>query len=278
MQTAINKDFMIHLDLYLSHCTAEFYINDIPIRRMEASENFFSLNAHHLLLDGINQLQIVVNPGETPSTAKQSFEINSSNTLDNNAKACMKLVKYPVGAFAGDDKNGTILATLNWELSTLEEPPKQYPVIVTGGKDFGAMLGPWLWQQCEPIQFENELPSIQIIAQNLYNSFIKGDANSVVNFAAPSLRDIGKALPAYGEAAFKEDMMIDIASNADTASLAPAYAANKTDFRLVGNGRLVQLINKDWENTIVSGPDEDGETYELPAIIGKVRNKWFLVL
>lgn len=278
MNQLINKDYMLHLDLYVKDCAAEFYFNDIPVRKMEATENFHSLNAHHLVLDGSNQMEIVVNPGPTPSVAKKVSTESTNEKPDGDPKACMRLVKYPVGAYAGDTVTGKAVMQLNWELAKLELTSFAYPMFTSTKVDLGKMLGPWFWQQCSPVNFEQELPRIHQAVEALYTAFISGDAQTVVRMSEAALRDIGKALPAYGEQGFREDMLADIQTNKVLTEKALPYDAELTDFRLCANGRLVQLINKDWSHTIKMPEDEEGEVYELPAFIGKLRDQWFVVM
>ncbi|WP_026375735.1 hypothetical protein [Aestuariibacter salexigens] len=274
----INRDFMLHLDLYIKDCSAEFYFNDIPVRLMGEGENFHSMNAHHLLLDGTNQMEVVINPGPTPSTVRELDEQQNTDGLKNKPSVCIRLMSYPVGAFAGDTKNGRILMQLNWEYDAEQHKDIRFPYSVSDTRDLGPMLGPWIWQQCQPIDLLTDMAAIEKTAELIYNAFVSGDAQTVVRYCDPSLKDIGKALPAYGEQEFRSDMLTDISSNRLLASKAEPFNKDSTDFRLCANGRMVQLINSDWSHTIRSPEDDEGERYELPAFLGKIQNQWYVVL
>ena len=59
---------MIHVEMEHKNCSAEVYINDIPLDKYDAGDQpFISIPAHEYLIDGINKLELVVNPGPTPS-------------------------------------------------------------------------------------------------------------------------------------------------------------------------------------------------------------------
>lgn len=269
---------MIHLDLYTQHCEAEFYFNDIPIRRMTASENFHSMNAHHLLLDGKNQMEILIKPGLTPSTARKLSEDHGLDEQGHAPKACLKLVKYPIGAFAGDDGQSQLLMQLNFEYDKEKNPVIQFPFSIKMEKELGPMFGGWNWEQCSQISLNESISQIHEVAKKVYQAFVQGDAETVVRLSSPALNDLGRALPAYGENAFRNDMLRDIQTNALVAKSAPAYDTEVTDYRVCADGRLVQLLNKDWTHTIKAPADADGVEYELPAFLGQYQGQWFIVL
>ena len=276
----LNKDTMIHLDLYIKDCTAEFYFNDIPLRKMNADENIHSLNAHHLLLDGENTMEIVIEPGSTPSIARSGDPGESENNegVSDNAKVCLRLTEYLVGAFAGDDKNGRVLMQLNWEMNKEVEDNIRFPYSRVIKMNLGQMLGPWFWQQCQPVNMARDLTQINRVAEQLYSAFIQGDGQQVARFCEPALRDLGRALPAYGENEFRSDLINDVQTNRELLPKAVPFSELETDFRLCGGGRLVQLINKDWTDTIKSPPDDDGEQYELPVMLGMFQGQWFVAM
>lgn len=270
----INKDYMIHLDLYTQACEAEFYFNDVPVRKMDQGETFHSLNAHHLLLDGENTLEILINPGPSPSKARQPC----IREVTGQPKACVKLVKYPVGAYPGDTSHGEIIMQLNWEYDESRDQSLEYPLSKSYGKNLGEMFGPWLWQQCELIDLPKEAIDLERLVKQLYVAFVQGDAEKVVAFCEPSLKDIGRALPAYGEAEFREDMKADIGSNRAENFDSSAYDAEQVDLRVCGAGKLVQLIDKNWLHTLRTPVDNVDDQYELPLFIGKQNGKWRGVL
>lgn len=274
----INKDYMLHLDMFVKDCDAEFYFNDIPLRKVQQQIPFHSMNAHHLILDGMNKMEIVINPGPTPSLAKTITQETDIEQIKGSPKVLIRLMRYPVGAFAGDTESGDILMQLNWEYDAAKMPDIRFPHTTQISHRLEPLFGQWLWQGCESIDFERELPEIHRVAEAIYREFNAGNAQAIVRISEPALKDIGKALPAYGEAAFRRDMLADIAANATRAIEPEQYPQEQTDFRLCGDGKLVQLINKDWKDTIVSAPDEEGERYEFPVFLGKLQGNWWVVM
>ncbi len=269
---------MLHLDLYVKDCSAEFYANDIPIRLMDSNqESFHSLAAHHLLLNNLNTFKILVWPGDTPSNVLQKSQLTSVESRSKPAKVCLRLVKYPVGAFAGDAKDGEVIYELNWEYDQEKYGVDPYPYIADIKFDIGSHLGTWNWQNCDPINLLKELPAITKIVKQIHNDFGKGNGKVIADLAEPYLDDMGKALPAYGKDEFREDMINDINYNAEVEDAVDLFNPENHDFRLAADAKLVQIINKDWEPTIRTKEDEGGESYELPLFLGKLKGRWHIV-
>jgi hypothetical protein len=278
MDLLINKDYMLHLDLYVKDCSAEFYINDIPIRHMNSKqENTHSLVIHHLLKDDVNTFEAIVWPGDTPSKARSKSLIVEAEQRKGTSKVCMQLVRYPVGAFAGDTEAGEILMQLNWEFDEHKHGIDPYPVVPKAEYDIGNLFGIWNWQQCSKINLTDEATLINRVVEHIYQEFSNGNGDAIARLATPYLVDMGKALPAYGTAGFTDDMINDINYNKEQNIKIDDFDLNNLDVRLCGNDRLVQLIDHNWEPTVRTTVDEDGESYELPIFLGKLQNQWFIV-
>ncbi|NQZ06097.1 MAG: hypothetical protein HRT35_02960 [Algicola sp.] len=276
----LNQDFMLHVDLYVKGCTAEFYVNDIPVRRMDGEEeHFHSMVAHHLLVDGKNKLEIIVWPGDTPSKARQKSVLQDPEDRQGLPKVCARLMRYPVGAFAGDTKSGQIIMQLNWEFDPQNfiNNPDPYPLAPSLEKDLGKHLGFWYWQQAEPVNLEIELPLITQVVKAIHEAFKMGDGQVITRYCAPYLRDMGKALPAYGETAFVNDMLRDVSANAGKDDWVEPFLPENHDFRLCGNGRIVEVVDKNWLPTVRTIPNESGKKYPLAMFLGKIKGKWYVL-
>ena len=104
---------IIHVEMEHKGCAAELYVNGIPIVKCNASEQpFISIPAHLELISGINNIEIIVNPGITPSKAREG-------NIQMDATGCYvkaRLVRYPVDVYPGDS-SGEVLIDFFLEFS-----------------------------------------------------------------------------------------------------------------------------------------------------------------
>ncbi|CAA0123007.1 Uncharacterised protein [BD1-7 clade bacterium] len=272
----INKDHMLHLDLYVKSCVAELYINGIPVRRMDSEEeNFHSLVAHHLVQDGSNELEIVISPGDTPANAKNA---GSNRKINEDAKACMQLVAYPVGAFAGDTESGTVQMELNWENDASSSAQISAPHIERTSKDLGTLLGMPTWSKLSVIDLEKSTQEIATTIADIHQAFENGNSQIICEYFKPQLSEAGRTLPEYGEENFREDLAFDIEDNRGKDDWVVPLNTNEHDFRLCADGKLIEIIDRNWEPTIRTKADADGNVYPLPIFLGQNEGQWQVYL
>lgn len=272
---------MLHLNMQVKDCIAEFWVNGIPVKRLDSEvHSFNSMIGHHFLLDDLNTLEIVINPGTTPSSSRTINIIDNDEKHSAEPKAIIQLMKYDVGTFVGDDGAGQILAQLNWEYDKKIHALMPFPIMTKASFQLGPHLGPWMWQSCQPINLANEREQIIAVLADIYQSFITGNSARVVGFLMPYIQDAAKALPGYSAEEQIEDITSDINDNALLTVNACDFDIEKLDFRVCGQGNLLQVINKDWRPTISIplGKEYDNDNYDLEMFIGKVKGYWRAVL
>lgn len=275
----INKDYMLHFDMYVKNGIAEFLVNGIPVKRLDSEVyGFNSMVGHHYLIDGENTFEIVINPGPTPSTALEQTPIENDERHNQSPKALIQLMKYEVGSFAGDTEAGEILMQLNWEYNVEEHGNTPFPIVAKAKFQLAHHMGEWAWQQCEKVNLRSEKAELTAIIEDLYSDFTSGNSVRVVHFLAPYLQDAGRALSAYGTQSLTEDVIDDV--NDNKALTAEEFDTESLDFRVCGANNLVQIVNKDWQPTlrIPLGPEYEGDDYTLDMFVGKVNGRWQAVL
>ena len=93
-------------------CNAEFYINGIPlILRGPGNGDFFAAPINQYLIKGKNVFEILVKPGDTPSTARNIN--NSSIPAPKLEQVSMKLKVYP-GKSLVNSSDGKELLSIRW--------------------------------------------------------------------------------------------------------------------------------------------------------------------
>lgn len=273
----LNINSMIHLDMQVVNCDAEFLFNGIPIRRLTFSnEQFYTTVAHKYLVNGTNSLEITVMPGNTPSTSKEPYPKQDSDLSE--ASAIMRLVQYPVGATPGEIEQANVLAELTWQYNHVdEEKSNHWPRLLHSDVSLPKLFEPWQWQNAEAIDIETERANIITSIKTIHHLFESGDGNRMAQACHPYLLDIGKALPAYGETAFRTDIIESINSNRGKTNWVKPIDEAELDFRLCCNNTLVQVIDKNWMPSIRTLPSQSGETYPFRIFIGKLNGQYWVL-
>jgi len=288
---------MIHADLRVKKCIAEFYLNDIPLRRLNSSfQGFYSEAAHIWLVDGINEVKVVVCPGTTPSraqvpppgdsvvsapkdaedekTAKESEKEDTGGGGDKEAS--ISIVQYPVGVFAGDESSGQLMMKAEW--TSVQAPAPKFPCVVSESRDLDRMFGTWAWQKADRLDLEADMSEVKGAVMYIHRAFEDGDGKRIAEMARHYLEDIGRAIPAYGTKRFTMDMIMDINGNAGRKGWTMPIDCEEMDFRLCADGRLVQIIDRNWHPTIRTIPQPDGEIYPFPVLIGRIDGELQILL
>ena len=271
---------------------AEFYVNDIPLRRLNPMfQGFYSEVAYPYVVDGLNEIKVVVCPGPTPSSSQRGGPLIPESTDggegedaptaaeegsggDKQARICV--IEYPVGVFAGDESQGQIWMEAEWQES--REPQSDFPFVFQHSRDLDRQRGGWWWQKAEPLDLDRDMGDIQSAVARIHHAFEAGDGEGVANMARYYLEDMGRAIPAYGADRFKRDMVADINGNAGRKDWIRPIDWDEVDFRLCAEGCLVQILDKDWQPTIRATPQPDGEIYPFPIFLGRLDGRFEILL
>ena len=170
--------------------------------------------------------------------------------------------------------NFNLLVT--WEYSEKEHCDHSFPMQFTDTFDYKSEFGIWTWEKAQPISKDEIDEKLAETIHSLYNSFISGDADPLLRFMQPFLKDYGTALSAIGTKRLTQNISNDIRSNSNIKDKASPFNYAETDFRLCGNGTLVEIVNKDWTPTLHIEDPENG-SYYLRLVVAKLDNEWVCV-
>lgn len=258
-------DSMIHVELKVADCVAEVWLNGIPIRRLDSRQvQFVSVLAHSFLVDGPNTLELIVNPGATPSLAR-----NGPAKPGNVAgQASVRLVRHKVGEFTDPD-GGEVMLEERWSSAT-QSPTTLYPLVLRAARDFGRMFGPWAWQSAAMLNLARDRDAIVSLVSGIHKAFSEGRGLPIAEISSTYLREEARAVPGVTFEEMRGDMLRDIAGNAGRVNWVAALDPEQFDFRICANGRLVECIDKQWQPLIHTLPQANGEMYPFPMFLGKV--------
>ncbi len=259
-------------------CDAEFYLNDIPvIRRGPDLGTFFGGQSNQYVVDGENEIGIVVNPGPTPAKAMTGEAGRRQRTQADGAKAMARLVRYPFGAVVGGP-SGEILMHCDWQ-APAEGTSYVFPRAVSATTDLGEMFGSWHWQGADRIDLDEDVRGeLGVFLEELRANLAAGDPEPFIELSRPRLKDLARA---YSLPPGQKERQIRDVTELDARQ--PWWGMQPLDpetfaFRLCARGRLVELIGRDWEPVLKENPDEDGSLGQYGMLVGRLDGEWAILL
>lgn len=262
-------------------CTAEFWLNDIPMGRCSLALGTFEAGpCHERLVAGRNVLTMVVEPGEAPAQALAGMPGAGTSRQRRSLAggfAEMRLKRYPHGATVGQSP-GEELLHLRWQA---EAWPMFVPLVRSATVDLPLLPDgsrqPWWWQQCERLASLTPEVSGELLALlkqwrlglqiGRLDDFLEADLPRQVTLARAYGQDIderlAQLLQRYDQPPRRFFRRIDEAS----ASL-----------RLCAEGRLVQMVDNTGEPLLRMAADSAGGVSSMPLFVGRLEGRWQVLL
>lgn len=277
MKDYSKKNFYV-LECEVENCDAEFYFNDIPIiRRGTDHGRFYKGQSNQYVVDGLNEIAMIINPGPTPKEAIPGENKKRKRSVAQGASARAKLALYPFGAVAGGP-DGKELMSIQWKAPE-QEQLQFFPRAVSTQADLGPVFGKWEWEDLPRIELnDTDLEEIKAFLEVLHQSLAAGDPEFFIEFSDMRLKGTEQAylLPPGDRAnLIRQVTQMDAAES--WWGMQPLDPEN-FDFRLCAQDRLVECIAKDWQPVLKENPDDQDGVGTYYMLLGKVFGEWHIVL
>lgn len=247
-------------------CAAEFCLNDIPLVRLRAPETRRAvIPVNELVVGGDNLVEIVVEPGPTPSAARRGDRRGS----DQGMFASAQIVRRVVGTLPGDTP-GIRLASLEFRGDGTE---RRFPAVLSRLADFGAGAGPWSWEKAERLLLDAATTAeVRRMIEQMKSIYRARDFDRLIRVKRFELSEWAQA---YGEdeAAYAAQMrsILDEEFWGEASwSIADVDPAEH-DLRLCAQGRLVECVARDCLPIIRTS---DGQA-RFGMRLGRVQGTWY---
>lgn len=260
---------VLHAELEAEHCKAELYVNGMPIAELRQPPIWFqSVPAHEYLVPGLNQIELLVEPGPTPSSAR----VERRETPPRAARAAARLVRYAPGVYP-DVTNGTLLASLEWRADA-DERQEVLPKSRATSIDLGQLHGRWCWQDAPFLALNSAcMEEALSVFHEVASAISHADTRAFWTITEPRIREAIRAYPALTEAQVRADLTKFLAFYQKAISPVLPARAERHDFRLVAEGRVLQLIDDDWLPSLWLGNPEDGSPVPYPLFLAKINGR-----
>lgn len=265
------------LEFQVENCDAELYFNDIPIiLRGPDHGRFFKAPANHYLIDGVNEMAIIINPGETPGIAISGSFQERRRASAEGAFSIAKLMVYPYGAIAGGP-SGQEIMRVEWIADDNRE--YAFPAVIAVQQDLGTAFGKWEWEDLDQIELNDSAKAeIADFLDALRISLEAGNPEPFIETSRPRLESAERA---YGLRPGERADLIREVTKMDASKswwgMEP-LDTEQFDFRMAAKGRLVECIGKDWKPVLKEKPDPEGGVSTYSMFLGKSNGTWHIIL
>ena len=267
-------DRVLHAQLHVDKCTAELWLNGIPLVRIDPKQRtaFESRGVEQHVIPGKNRLELLVEPGSHPSVART--ELRQMDTGD--AWAVARLVSFPDGVFT-EPENGTVLAEIRFDKPLPNEPTSRtMPTSLTAEVELGSANGRWAWQDA-PVLAPGEalFAEARGVLAELAELYRVGSVPAIWKAFEAQTKELCRAYPAFTEAMARSELEVMTAHYTKIPDRVLPFHEDEHDFRIVGGGRLLETIDRDWKGSLrIKDPDDGSETpvtHLLGRIDGRLR-------
>jgi len=269
------NDFYV-LECSVEECVAEFYLNDIPVvRRGPALGQHYAGQSNHLLVDGYNELSILIEPGPTPGEAIVGEGGSRVRRPLPGARAVAHLCQYPPGATVGGPSRKEVMA-IAWEAQGDE--PMVLPRVATVRIDLGPLFGRWIWQDAPALSLNDQaLAEVHETLASLHRSLEAGDPEPFIALSKTRLRELQRA---YGTPPGAKERIIRKVMDDDSSQpwwgLQP-LSGHHGGWRLCGRNGLVEILADDWRPALRENPDDSGGVGFYDLMLGRSEGTWEIV-
>lgn len=253
-------DRVVYAEIRLENCSAELYVNDVPLIHIPLTNHtFHSQPVQEYLVSSLNELSVVVNPGPTPSTALQP----TRNLDSQQAWLEARIVEYEAGQMTGE--GGRELGALAWNSSSGIVSGHRLTVQASVPRSFG----PWAWQSTSRLTLNDATRAEAArIIRRLHHAFSEKLIAEIVRYSHFWLEEDGIAYPALPAKRRIADFNAMLIESAPKWTVAPLDEPN-WDLRLCGGGRLIDCINRQWQ-PIIRTTIEGQPNFEYRMFLGRI--------
>ncbi|MBK8056874.1 MAG: hypothetical protein IPK33_03030 [Gemmatimonadetes bacterium] len=256
----MDRDTVTLAQLEVSACTAELYLNGVPVLRLVSAAGSApaeNVAVEQLLVPGRNTLELLVEPGPTPGTARSA----ERDLPFHPARSQARLIRVREDEEASPG-NGTVLMETSFTWSDSSAQSRRFPVSSSAIGDLGLANGRWPWLEAPSLAASKSLDEeARAVLNQLADAARAGSIDRFWELSRLATTDVLRAYPAMTESSMREELAGFLAIASQSEGSVVVSSPDAQDFRLVGGSRLLELVDKDWTPSLkVRTPGRDSAT------------------
>lgn len=257
-------DRLLVMRLDVRGCTAQVRLNDIPMGQAGPRERALCVPVHEYLLNGDNEITLVINPAPHGQPAATAPRLAAELT-----GASLRIVAPRTGQVASSLTARTV-AEFDWEVP--EGDVYRTPLTVTRSASLPIGFPRWRWLDAPEIpDVEAQRGLIAGFMQGIAADLLRGDAESFLTASRLRIEELAEA---YGQPA--GDLVSRLRSrlhllHATKALKMTIPSAPEFVLRACANGRLIECMGAGGAPLLGTEPGPDGVSSAWPvrlAVVG----------
>jgi len=247
---------VIYAQLAVEGATAELYLNGIPVSRVGPRPQVPIENAavEELLVPGRNELCLVVEPGSHPSVARTEQRQLDFRPLE----VVGRLLRFRDGVPATVE-HGELLGEVRVDWQDGKPARRTFPVEASTGIELGSAHGRWAWQDAPQLTLDEALiDEACAVLDEVATAIRTKHLGLLWQLNELQLVDVQRAYPAITEAYLRAEIAEGLTDYEGIDDPVLPRDRSRHDFRLVGGGRLLELLDDDWSTSFKLGHQRDG--------------------
>jgi hypothetical protein len=242
------------LALEANLCTAEAIVNGIPVARVGPSAAPKTQRPiHEFLRPRKNEIQLVVEPGPTPSRALQA---GSELTAAPQMTAALTLRHMPQGSYPEDP---AVKRLLQIDFRPAPGSKISTPALLRGEADGPEWLPRWSWFDAKQISMSAAVvDNVARFLQQLGAALAQGNPEPYIEAARTRFEDNAAAYRGDANAnrtTFRDQLK---RRSADKQFLIEPVRRETLDLRLCGNNNVIDCVDAQWEPVLRAAKRPDG--------------------
>lgn len=267
-------DTVIHAQIHAEGCTAELYVNGVPVSRIHPDRTAFeSVAAEEYLVPGRNRIELLIEPGSHPSAAR--FE---SRYLDlGDATAVARLVRFPDGEIV-EPERGQVLIEVRYAKDPDRPGPREVPISLSGEADLGSAHGRWSYQDAPVLDLDEATVSEAIGVIDAVAAACRArSAQALMALGEVKNREALRAYPALTEEMLRSDLQESFEYYGKMGDFVAPRRPEQHDFRLVAGGRMIECVDRDWGASLRLVSPATGDGLPFPLLLARIDGRLTIV-
>jgi len=263
----MSPNSIVLAQLEVSDCTAELYLNGIPLMRLAPPKlPLQNIAAEQHLVPGVNTLEAVIESAGQPSLALSG----SREIAFRPMGAIARLIRFPEGV-PGTIEHGELLGAAHFSWTEAASPRGAFPQSVMARIDMGPAHGRFDWQDAPRLRLDAAtLAEANAVLDQVEAAIRSGDEERLWRLTEHQRRDLLRAYPAVTEAFLRNHLVTLLQHQRKAADPLIPRSRSKHDFRLVAGGRMLQCIDADWTSSIKLRDPGTGDALQYHLFLARI--------
>ena len=242
-------DTVVHAQLEVEGCTAELWLNGIPVSRIVSSPTRIPIEniaVHQLIVPGTNMLEVLIEPGESPSVARTD---RREVRFEKKLGATARLIRFREGV-PGQVSEGELLSETSYRWEDDSVPARIFPESSAMQVEMGAAYGRWAWQDAPDLVMGDALrQEANHVLAEIEAAIVGMHTQRFWDLTELQVRDVMRAYPAVTEEYLRSDLETMFGAYRNAPRPVLPRAVENQDYRLVAGGKMLQCIDRDYSST-----------------------------